>query len=121
MLSASLNETMALRRVGNNHTAYSPHQNIHLSALSNNVRSKLSGFFSTLTLSCWAPLRKAVHTAFKIFDRTREGTKPRPIDCEADAFTSSFELFVVSFTQEDVYIGHVALYIGHTLGLQVFS
>ena len=31
----------------------------------------------------------------------------------------SFELFVVSFMQEDVYIGHTALAL--TLGLQVFS
>ena len=33
--------------------------------------------------------------------------------------SSSYELFFVSFMQEDVYIGHTAL--AHTLGLQVFS
>ena len=33
--------------------------------------------------------------------------------------SSSFELFVVSFMQEDVYIGHTALAL--MLGLQVFS
>ena len=33
--------------------------------------------------------------------------------------SSSFELFVVSFMQEDIYIGHTALVL--TLGLQVFS
>ena len=33
--------------------------------------------------------------------------------------SSSFELFVVSFTLEDVYIGHIALAL--MLGLQVFS
>ena len=35
-----------------------------------------------------------------------------------EGFSSSFELFVVSFAQEDVYIGHTALAL--TLGLQVF-
>ena len=34
-------------------------------------------------------------------------------------FSSSYELFVVSFMQEDVYIGHPALALTH--GLQVFS
>ena len=33
--------------------------------------------------------------------------------------SSSFELFVVSFMQEDVYIGYTAL--GLTFGLQVYS
>ena len=33
--------------------------------------------------------------------------------------SSSFERFVVSFMQEDVYVGHTALAV--TLGLQVIS
>ena len=33
--------------------------------------------------------------------------------------SSSYELFFVSFMQEDVYMGHIALAL--TLGLQVFS
>ena len=35
------------------------------------------------------------------------------------ASSSSFELFVVSFIQEDVFLGHTALAL--MLGLQVFS
>ena len=41
------------------------------------------------------------------------------LDANCASFSSlSFDLFVVSFMQEDVYIGHTALAL--TLGLQVF-
>ena len=40
-------------------------------------------------------------------------------DATINASSSSFELFVVSFMQEDVYVGYSALAL--TLGLQVFS
>ena len=39
--------------------------------------------------------------------------------CGSSSSSSSYELFVVSFMLEDVYIGHAALAL--TLGLQVFS